>query len=99
MLTSINDQLLVCYSKKVDKASDPLRTKFEAEKREDTICISALSGDGLDEFCNAVQDKLKVLNLFQFCDISFKILVCLKPFIYFLLSQGFHGMGGSVDSI
>lgn len=44
---------------KVDKASDPLRTKFEAEKREDTICISALSGDGLDEFCNAVQDKLK----------------------------------------
>ncbi|KAI8549604.1 hypothetical protein RHMOL_Rhmol06G0037900 [Rhododendron molle] len=44
---------------KVDKASDPLRIKFEAEKREDTVCISALSGDGLDEFCNAVQEKLK----------------------------------------
>ncbi|XP_058220754.1 uncharacterized protein LOC131330982 [Rhododendron vialii] len=44
---------------KVDKASDPLRIKFEAEEREDTVCISALSGDGLDEFCNAVQEKLK----------------------------------------
>lgn len=53
---------LCCYLLQVDKASDPLRIKFEAEKREDTVCISALSGDGLDEFCNAVQEKLKVLN-------------------------------------
>ncbi|XP_057469694.1 uncharacterized protein LOC130758781 [Actinidia eriantha] len=44
---------------KVDKASDPLKIKLEAEKREDTVCISALSGGGLDEFCNAVQEKLK----------------------------------------
>ncbi|XP_052203285.1 uncharacterized protein LOC127808742 [Diospyros lotus] len=44
---------------KVDKANDPLKIKFEAEKRGDTVCISALNGDGLDEFCNAVQEKLK----------------------------------------
>ncbi|GFZ10358.1 GTP-binding protein, HflX [Actinidia rufa] len=44
---------------KVDKASDPLKIKLEAQKREDTVCISALSGGGLDEFCNAVQEKLK----------------------------------------
>ncbi|KAF7141350.1 hypothetical protein RHSIM_Rhsim06G0028500 [Rhododendron simsii] len=50
---------LCCYLLQVDKASDPLRIKFEAEEREDTVCISALSGDGLDEFCNAVQEKLK----------------------------------------
>ncbi|KAL7261871.1 hypothetical protein ACSBR1_000295 [Camellia fascicularis] len=44
---------------KVDKASDPLKIKLEAEKREDTVCISAINGDGLDEFCSAVQEKLK----------------------------------------
>lgn len=45
----------------VDKASDPQRIKLEAKNKEDTICISALTGDGMDEFCNAVHDKLKVL--------------------------------------
>ncbi|XP_074368082.1 uncharacterized protein LOC141708376 isoform X2 [Apium graveolens] len=44
---------------KVDKASDPQRIKLEAKNKEDTICISALTGDGMDEFCNAVHDKLK----------------------------------------
>ncbi|RDX71238.1 hflX, partial [Mucuna pruriens] len=44
---------------KVDKVSDPQKIRLEAEKREDVVCISALSGDGLQEFCNAVQDKLK----------------------------------------
>ncbi|CAK9178483.1 unnamed protein product [Ilex paraguariensis] len=44
---------------KVDKASSPQKFKLEAEKRDDTICISALNGDGLDEFCNIVQEKLK----------------------------------------
>lgn len=44
----------------VDKASDPQKIRLDAEKREDVICISALTGDGLQEFCNAVQDKLKV---------------------------------------
>ncbi|XP_028803001.1 uncharacterized protein LOC114758151 [Neltuma alba] len=44
---------------KVDKASDPLKVRQEAEKREDVVCISALNGDGLPEFCNAVQEKLK----------------------------------------
>ncbi|KAK4274802.1 hypothetical protein QN277_017976 [Acacia crassicarpa] len=44
---------------KVDKASDPLKIRKEAEKREDVVCISALNGDGLPEFCSAVQEKLK----------------------------------------
>ncbi|KAI4316858.1 hypothetical protein L6164_024798 [Bauhinia variegata] len=44
---------------KVDKASDPQKIRLEAEKREDVVCISALNGDGLPEFCNAVQEKLK----------------------------------------
>ncbi|KAL7194617.1 hypothetical protein ACSBR1_034945 [Camellia fascicularis] len=48
---------------KIDKAIDPLKIKLEAEKREDTVCISAINGDGLDEFCCAVQEKLKVVDV------------------------------------
>ncbi|KAK1407465.1 hypothetical protein QVD17_39081 [Tagetes erecta] len=44
---------------KVDKASNPEELKLKAKDLEDTICISALKGSGLDEFCNAVQEKLK----------------------------------------
>ncbi|MCL7044332.1 hypothetical protein MKW94_023811 [Papaver nudicaule] len=44
---------------KVDKVSDPCKLRIEAEAREDVICVSALSGDGLQEFCDAVQSKLK----------------------------------------
>jgi GTPase len=33
--------------------------KEEAEK-QGIICISAMNGDGLEEFCNAIQKKLKV---------------------------------------
>jgi len=44
---------------KVDKASDPQKIKLEAANKEDTVCISALTGEGLNEFCNAVQEKLK----------------------------------------
>ncbi|XP_028091954.1 uncharacterized protein LOC114292248 isoform X2 [Camellia sinensis] len=43
----------------IDKASDPLKIKLEAEKRKDAVCISAINGNGLDEFCSAVQEKLK----------------------------------------
>ncbi|XP_038897541.1 GTPase HflX [Benincasa hispida] len=43
---------------KVDKVSDPQHIRLEADKR-DVVCVSALSGDGLDEFCDAVQGKLK----------------------------------------
>ncbi|KAM1118224.1 hypothetical protein FF1_042481 [Malus domestica] len=38
---------------KVDKFSDPERMKLEAEKRDDVICISALSGEGITEFCSS----------------------------------------------
>ncbi|XP_043709943.1 GTPase HflX [Telopea speciosissima] len=44
---------------KVDKVGYPHQVKMEAEEREDVICISALNGDGLHEFCNAVHAKLK----------------------------------------
>ncbi|XP_039052852.1 GTPase HflX-like [Hibiscus syriacus] len=44
---------------KVDRVSDPQKLKLEAERREDVICISAVTGEGLQEFCNAVQEKLK----------------------------------------
>ncbi|KAK8585134.1 hypothetical protein V6N13_139073 [Hibiscus sabdariffa] len=43
---------------KVDRVSDPQKIKLEAERREDVVCISALTGEGLQEFCNAVQEKL-----------------------------------------
>ncbi|XP_011074988.1 uncharacterized protein LOC105159575 [Sesamum indicum] len=44
---------------KVDNAKDPEKIKSEAKKKADVICISALTGEGLDDFCNAVQEKLK----------------------------------------
>lgn len=43
---------------KIDNTDDPLRVKEEAEK-QGTICISAMNGDGLEEFCYAIQTKLK----------------------------------------
>ncbi|KAL3634304.1 hypothetical protein CASFOL_021358 [Castilleja foliolosa] len=44
---------------KVDNARDPEKIKSEAQENEDVVCISALTGEGLDDFCNAVQEKLK----------------------------------------
>ncbi|KAL6216187.1 hypothetical protein ACLB2K_009413 [Fragaria x ananassa] len=44
---------------KVDKVSNPDSIRIEAEKRDDVVCISALSGEGLNEFCSAIQEKLK----------------------------------------
>ncbi|KAK4803499.1 hypothetical protein SAY86_003316 [Trapa natans] len=44
---------------KVDRASNPQEIRDEAKKRKDIVCISALTGEGLQEFCEAVQEKLK----------------------------------------
>ncbi|XVE94646.1 hypothetical protein REPUB_Repub02eG0026700 [Reevesia pubescens] len=44
---------------KVDRVNDPQKIKLEAERRGDVVCLSALTGEGLQEFCNAVQEKLK----------------------------------------
>lgn len=49
----------------MDKASDPVKVKEEAKTQEDLVCISALKGDGLDDFCDAVQEKLKVCSNFK----------------------------------
>jgi GTP-binding protein HflX len=43
----------------IDNTDEPLRVKEEAED-QGIICISAMNGDGLEEFCNAIQAKLKV---------------------------------------
>ncbi|KAK1295621.1 GTP-binding protein [Acorus calamus] len=43
---------------KVDNANDPQKLKAEAAKKN-VICISALTGDGIKEFLDAVQTKLK----------------------------------------
>ncbi|XP_038976974.1 GTPase HflX-like isoform X3 [Phoenix dactylifera] len=43
---------------KVDKTDDPQRVKTQAEK-QGVVCISAINGDGLEQFCNAIQTKLK----------------------------------------
>ncbi|RCV38791.1 hypothetical protein SETIT_8G170500v2 [Setaria italica] len=43
---------------KIDNTDEPLRVKEEAEN-QGIICISAMNGDGLEEFCNTIQAKLK----------------------------------------
>ncbi|KAK3120205.1 hypothetical protein QOZ80_9AG0683640 [Eleusine coracana subsp. coracana] len=43
---------------KIDNTDESLRVKEEA-KKQGIICISAMNGDGLEEFCNAIQAKLK----------------------------------------
>lgn len=43
----------------VDNTDDPLRVKTEA-KRKGAICISAINGEGLEQFCDAVQAELRV---------------------------------------
>ncbi|XP_021759912.1 uncharacterized protein LOC110724763 [Chenopodium quinoa] len=50
--------MLIIWNK-VDKVSDPEKIKAEAKRRGNVVCLSALNGDGLDEFCNAIQEKLK----------------------------------------
>ncbi|KAF3620769.1 putative BEL1-like homeodomain protein 3-like [Capsicum annuum] len=44
---------------KVDKAGDPEKIKLEAKRRNNVVCVSALTGEGLDEFCNKIQNRLK----------------------------------------
>ncbi|XP_042010169.1 GTPase HflX-like isoform X1 [Salvia splendens] len=44
---------------KVDNAKNPDKIRSEAKKNPDIVCLSALTGEGLDDFCNAVQEKLK----------------------------------------
>ncbi|KAH9606043.1 hypothetical protein KSS87_006680 [Heliosperma pusillum] len=50
--------ILIVWNK-IDRVSDPEKMKAEAERRGDVVCVSALTGDGLDDFCNAIQEKLK----------------------------------------
>uniref|UniRef100_A0A2P2K639 GTPase HflX n=2 Tax=Rhizophora mucronata TaxID=61149 RepID=A0A2P2K639_RHIMU len=44
---------------KVDKVCDPQKLKLEPARRQDVVCISALTGNGVEEFSNAVWEKLR----------------------------------------
>ncbi|XP_051149758.1 uncharacterized protein LOC127264325 [Andrographis paniculata] len=44
---------------KVDNVKHPEKIKSVAEENSDVVCVSALTGEGLEDFCNAVQEKLK----------------------------------------
>ncbi|KAL2609080.1 hypothetical protein R1flu_027653 [Riccia fluitans] len=46
---------------KIDKAEKPGKLRDEAAAVEDTICVSALTGEGIGSFDDAVQRKLKDL--------------------------------------
>lgn len=46
---------------------DPEKIMSEAERRGDVVCVSALDGYGLNDFCEAVQEKLKVIDKQQHC--------------------------------
>ncbi|RXH91161.1 hypothetical protein DVH24_020184 [Malus domestica] len=50
---SESSSLVYVVDIRFDKFSDPERMKLEAEKRDDVICISALSGEGITEFCSS----------------------------------------------
>lgn len=84
----------------VDKVSNPESIKLEAEKRDDVICVSALSGEGINEFCSAVQEKLKVrvlVSLFPFDNQEWSLYIYKVKAIFCL--TGLHGMGGSLDPV
>ncbi|KAG0603965.1 hypothetical protein M758_10G134400 [Ceratodon purpureus] len=49
----------LCIWNKFDKAEDPEALKLEAASRGDVVCISALTGEGMKEFHEAVENKLK----------------------------------------
>ncbi|CAM6123323.1 unnamed protein product [Calypogeia fissa] len=44
---------------KIDKAKDPELLREEAAQRDDVVCISALTGDGMDDFYHAVEQRIK----------------------------------------
>lgn len=49
----------------LDRAEDPEAIRIEAAHRGNVACISALTGEGMDEFYEAVERKIKVLWLHQ----------------------------------
>ncbi|KAJ7541315.1 hypothetical protein O6H91_10G054000 [Diphasiastrum complanatum] len=51
----------LCIWNKVDKARDPAIMKAEAKRRSNVVCISALTGEGMQDFYDAIESKLKDL--------------------------------------
>lgn len=45
---------------KLDKCSDPDCVKEMAEKRQDVVCISSTSGEGIDDLLKAIEAAFKV---------------------------------------
>jgi hypothetical protein len=73
----------------IDNTDDPLKVKEEAEK-QGIICISAMNGDGLDEFCNAIQSKLKVRFVLA---LDICLMCCFFKFIWNDLFLSFFSTG------
>lgn len=65
----------------VDRADNPQEIRNEAKRRKDVVCVSALTGEGLQEFCDAVQEKLKVWS--DFCFLGSISLINLGALISF----------------
>lgn len=51
----------LCVWNKFDKAENPEALRLEAARRGDVVCVSALTGEGMKEFHEAVENKLKDL--------------------------------------
>lgn len=47
----------------IDKAKDPELLLAEAAERDDVVCISALTGEGMDDFYDVVEQRIKARNL------------------------------------
>lgn len=50
---------MVSVWNKVDVCADPEMVQTVASKRENTVCISAQTGQGLSDLMNLVQDKIE----------------------------------------
>lgn len=50
---------MVSVWNKVDVCADPEMLQTVASKRENTVCISAQTGQGLPDLMNLVQDKIE----------------------------------------
>ena len=50
---------MVSVWNKVDICADPEMVQTVASKRDNTVCISAQTGEGLSDLMNLVQDKIE----------------------------------------
>lgn len=51
------------YFAQIDRAQDSDLLRAEAIRRGNTVCVSALSGEGMDDFFEMIENKIKVAFL------------------------------------